>query len=110
MIELFVTQHFCATVMKTRQNTGTDQEGENDLALVPAGPAAMLAGNCHPFENLEQVDPTRSRDAQSDWPRLRRVDFDAAAFLSTKARDAPARSADGDRQVEVSQGEDPQRM
>ena len=47
----------CAIAMKTRQNTGTDKEDENDLALVLSGPAAMFAGSYHPFENLEQVVP-----------------------------------------------------
>ena len=70
----------------------------------------MHAGNYHPFENLEQVDPTRSRDANSDWPRLRRVGVDAVACRSPEASGIPARSADGDLQVEVSQDGDPHRM
>ena len=76
-----------ALIRKARQNTGTDDEDENDLAPVPAGPAIPRAGNRVPSDDIERATPTRSSDASSDWQRLRRFGNDATARRPTEARE-----------------------
>ena len=76
-----------APIRRARQNIGTDDEDENDLASVPAGPATLRAGNRCPTDDIERATPTRSSDADSDWHCLLRLGDNTAARRPTEARE-----------------------
>jgi hypothetical protein len=91
-----------APIREARQDPGTDDEGENDLARVPAGPATLRAGNRCPIDGIDRATPTRSSDASSDRHHLLRSGDSAAACRPTEARELSGPVLYGDLRVEVS--------
>jgi hypothetical protein len=99
-----------ALTREARQNPGTDDEGENDLARVPAGPATLHAGNRSSIDGIGRATPTRSSDASSERHHLLRSGDNAAARRPTEARELGGQVLYGDLRVEVSRAPAPPSM
>jgi len=99
-----------ALIREARQNPGTEDEGEDDPALVPAGPAILRAGNRCPIDDIDRATPTRSSDASSDRHHLLRSGDTAIARRPTEARELSGQGLYEDLRVEVSHAPAPSCM